>query len=77
MSESADGRGTPPGSEGAGSRTQQIPLPLGALSMGEAGTSRRREGLDSEPARITRPGEDDSGEKLRSPEAGRGGSPGK
>lgn len=53
MSERADGRGTPPDSEGAGSRTQQIPPPLGALSMGEAGTSRWREGLDSEAARIT------------------------
>lgn len=51
MSGSADGRGTPPDSEGARSRTQQIPHPLGALSMGEAGTSRRREGRDSEPAR--------------------------
>lgn len=53
MSGGADGRGTPPDSEGAGSRTQQIPYPLGALSTGEAGTTRRREGRDSGPARIT------------------------
>ena len=53
MSGDAHGRGTPPNSEGAGSRTQQIPYPLGALSTGEAGTSLRREGRDSGPARNT------------------------